>query len=205
MFKSRTFCEKIKLFCLRKFFTIGRLFCYTVRSKANMFNSKNSEVIIMAIGERIKFFRKLNGMTQRELGERLGFVETSADIRVAQYESGKRTPKQDIVDNLAKIFDIDPATLSIPNVDSQKGLMKTFFALEDIYGLTVEHLEDGGVAVISNNMKVNDDLFENLFDWASQSEKHRNGEISDEQYNEWRYKTSEFNDYGMVRELQRSY
>ena len=154
----------------------------------------------MAIGERIRFFRKLNKMTQRELGEKLGFVETSADIRMAQYESGKRTPKQDLVEKLAEIFDVDPATLNIPNVESQKGLMKTFFALEDIYGLTVEHLEDGGVAVISNKKKVNDDLFENLSDWAAKAEQLRSGEISDEEYNVWRYKTSEFKDYGMVRE-----
>lgn len=155
----------------------------------------------MAIGERIRFFRKLNKMTQRELGEKLGFVETSADIRMAQYESGKRTPKQDTIEKLAEIFDIDPATLNIPNVDSQKGLMKTFFALEDIYGITVEHLDDGGVAIISNKKKLNDDLFENLSDWAAKSEQHNAGEITDEQYNDWRYKLSEFRDYGMVREM----
>lgn len=47
----------------------------------------------MAIGERIHFFRTLRGMTQKYLGVRLGFDEKSADVRIAQYESGTRSPK----------------------------------------------------------------------------------------------------------------
>lgn len=42
----------------------------------------------MAIGERIRFFRNLRGMTQKYLGTVVGFPEKTADIRMAQYESG---------------------------------------------------------------------------------------------------------------------
>jgi transcriptional regulator with XRE-family HTH domain len=45
----------------------------------------------MAIGERIRFFRNLKGMTQKFLGVKVGFPEKTADIRLAQYESGTRT------------------------------------------------------------------------------------------------------------------
>ena len=48
----------------------------------------------MAIGERIHFFRTLRGMTQKYLGMALGFPEKSADVRLAQYETGSRTFKQ---------------------------------------------------------------------------------------------------------------
>ena len=50
----------------------------------------------MAIGERIHFFRTLRGMTQKYLGMALGFPEKSADVRLAQYENGSRTPKADL-------------------------------------------------------------------------------------------------------------
>ena len=50
----------------------------------------------MAIGERIRFFRNLRGMTQKLLGIQVGFPEKTADIRIAQYESGTRTPKEDL-------------------------------------------------------------------------------------------------------------
>lgn len=47
----------------------------------------------MAIGERIKLFHNLRGMTQKWLGKAVGFSDATADLRMAQYESGKRTPK----------------------------------------------------------------------------------------------------------------
>ena len=41
----------------------------------------------MAIGERLRFFRKLQGMKLKELGRKMGFPEKSADVRMAQYLS----------------------------------------------------------------------------------------------------------------------
>ena len=46
----------------------------------------------MAISERIHFFRLMRGMTQKYLGTAIGFPEKSADVRLAQYETGTRKP-----------------------------------------------------------------------------------------------------------------
>ena len=48
----------------------------------------------MAIGERIRWFRKRHGLTQRELGLKLGFTNKTADLRIRQYETGLRNPKR---------------------------------------------------------------------------------------------------------------
>ena len=40
-------------------------------------------------------------MTQKQLGEILGFLGKTSDVRMAQYESGIRTPKQDLVKEMA--------------------------------------------------------------------------------------------------------
>ena len=48
----------------------------------------------MAIGERIHHFRLLRGFTQKYLGQQLGFSDSQADIRIAQYEKGARSPKE---------------------------------------------------------------------------------------------------------------
>ena len=93
---------------------------------------------MMAIGERIRFFRNLRGMTQKYLGTVVGFPEKTADIRMAQYESGTRTPKADLTNKLAEVFGISPDALNVPDIDSYIGLMHTLFTLEDIYGLTIE-------------------------------------------------------------------
>lgn len=41
-----------------------------------------------SIGEKIRFIRNLLGMTQKYLGTLVGLPEKTADIRMAQYESG---------------------------------------------------------------------------------------------------------------------
>ena len=48
----------------------------------------------MILGERIKRIRTFRGLTQRELGLKLGYEERNADVRIAQYESGYRVPKK---------------------------------------------------------------------------------------------------------------
>ena len=65
----------------------------------------------MAIGERIHFFRTLRGMTQKYLGVRLGFDEKSADVRIAQYESGTRSPKDNYIALLADTLGVSPLAL----------------------------------------------------------------------------------------------
>ena len=141
----------------------------------------------MAIGERIRFIRNLRGMTQKWLGIAVGFSEKTADIRMAQYESGTRTPKEDLVKTLSGVLEVSPLALSVPDIDSEQGLMHTLFVLEDLYGLKVDtvdgevrlHLENGKAASVS--------LSEMLSAWAEQAEKYKNGEITKEEYDQWRY------------------
>ena len=142
----------------------------------------------MAIGERIRFFRNLRGMTQKYLGTVVGFPEKTADIRMAQYESGSRTPKSDLTENLAGVLGVSPLALSVPDIDSYLGLMHTLFTLEDRYGLTVEKGENGVfMRVDPHKGKDAAVLSEMLNAWAEQSEKYRNGDISREDYDKWRY------------------
>ena len=100
----------------------------------------------MAIGERIHFFRSMRGMTQKYLGQLMGFPEKSADVRLAQYETGTRTPKADLTNSLANALDVSPLALSVPDIDSYLGLMHTLFTLEDRYGLMIDE-EDGEVCL----------------------------------------------------------
>lgn len=142
----------------------------------------------MAIGERIRFFRNLRGMTQKYLGTVVGFPEKTADIRMAQYESGSRTPKADLTESLAGVLGVSPLALSVPDIDSYLGLMHTLFTLEDRYGLTVEKTENGvSMRVDPRKGKDAAGLSEMLNAWAEQSEKYRNGDISREDYDKWRY------------------
>ena len=68
----------------------------------------------MAISERIHFFRLMRGMTQKYLGTAIGFPEKSADVRLAQYETGTRKPKADLTNALAQVLDVSPQALDVP-------------------------------------------------------------------------------------------
>ena len=107
---------------------------------------------------------------------------------MAQYESGSRTPKADLTENLAGVLGVSPLALSVPNIDSYLGLMHTLFTLEDRYGLTIEKGENGvSMRVDPHKGKDAAVLSEMLNAWAEQSEKYRNGDISREDYDKWRY------------------
>lgn len=142
----------------------------------------------MAIGERIHFFRILRGMTQKYLGMLVGFPERSADVRLAQYETGTRKPKAELTAALAQALDVSPHALDVPDIDSYVGLMHTLFTLEDLYGLTVNEA-DGEVCLKVNKDKGKDaaELLKMLYAWKGQADKLSSGEISREEYDRWRY------------------
>ena len=142
----------------------------------------------MAIGERIRFFRNKKGVTQKYLGQVVGFPERSADVRMAQYETGSRTPKADLTRTLAGFFEVSTDALTVPDIDSDIGLMHTLFALEDIRGLTIGEI-DGEICLKLDKSKGKTyvDMLEMLSAWAEQAKKLEAGEITREDYDRWRY------------------
>ena len=147
----------------------------------------------MAIGERIHFFRNKCGMTQKQLGKLLGFPEKSADVRLAQYETGSRSPKADLTAALADALDVAPQALAVPDIDSYIGLMHTLFTLEDRYGLHVDEV-DGEICLKVNVRKNRDaaELHQMLCAWQQAAAMLEAGEITQEQYDIWRYHYPEF-------------
>ncbi len=142
----------------------------------------------MAISERIRFIRNLRGMTQKWLGQAVGFPEKTADIRIAQYESGSRTPKEDLVRSLSNVLGVSPLALKLPDIDSDLGFIHTFFAIEDMHGIRAEKQGDEVHIVFDGSKQTMDkSIFTMLSAWADQAEKYKNGEISKEQYDRWRY------------------
>ena len=126
-------------------------------------------------------------------GMALGFPEKSADVRLAQYETGSRTPKADLTAALAQVLDVSPHALSVPDIDSYVGLMHTLFTLEDNYGLKIT--EQDGELALQVDFRKNEDaarLHEMLWAWREQAAKLEAGEISQEEYDRWRYHYPEY-------------
>ena len=143
----------------------------------------------MAIGKRIKFFRKKKEFTQKQFGRMLGFLGRTSDVRIAQYEAEARIPKQELVEKMANIFDISPNALTVPNIDNYIGLLHTFFALEDLYGLKIITIND---EICLHLDKSDLSLLQMFQAWQEQSAKLEQGKITKQQYDQWRYNYPKF-------------
>ncbi len=142
----------------------------------------------MAIGERINFLRNLRGMTMKFFGMSIGFTENQADVRISQYESGKRTPKENVIEDMARSLNVSTEALNVPNIDSYTGLMHTLFALEDIYGLRIGEIDGELCLRLSKNRKSTYlSMFEMFSAWNEVSKKYKDEQITKEQYDQWRY------------------
>ena len=122
----------------------------------------------MNIGDRIRWFRNRIGLTQKQLGMRVGFPDSNADIRIAQYEVGTRKPKADLTAAFAKASGVSPLALSIPDINHPLALI--FQICADPY----------------NNQQAAQ-LYEMLGEWCNQYEKHLSGAITKQEYDSWRY------------------
>lgn len=90
------------------------------------------------IGSRIKRIRKFKGLTQAELGEKVGLNSN----RIQQYENGARTPKVDMLVNIAKALDVNIRAITDPKINDFYGVMFALFDLEDFWGLEIKSIDN---------------------------------------------------------------
>lgn len=94
------------------------------------------------LGKKIKYYRKANKMTQLYLGKKLGYSDKSAESRIAQYELGRRIPKQDTLKKIARELGVKEEALNVPDVAPMKKTMQILFELERKYNLIPILLDD---------------------------------------------------------------
>ena len=74
--------------------------------------------------------------------------------------------------------------------------MHTLFALEDMYGLKVKNVDGQPHLCLDSSISTpGSSVDEMLRSWMEQADKLKNGEISKEEYDEWRYKYPELDTY----------
>lgn len=132
--------------------------------------------------ERIRFFRKRAGMSQKQLGIAAGLNPASADVRIAQYESGNRRPKPALVSALARALGVSVEALTVPEIHGNAELMQLLFYLEDVYGLTVTDI-DGEACIRFGAGPASEPVRE----WLRMAQRIRRGEITRDEYDRWRY------------------
>ena len=88
---------------------------------------------MITIGTRVKYLRLKHGMTMKYLEQQVGFPVASADVRIAQYESGNRTPKADLIQKLADVLGVPSEYLSTPIPSSPSEIQVMNFWNRQLY------------------------------------------------------------------------
>lgn len=154
------------------------------------------------IGERIGFFRRLHNYTQKELGKLLGFSDKTCDVRVAQYESGDRVPKEEMLKKIAAIFGISPYALNIPNIRTWASRMHIFFAMEDKYGSEIKKI-DGEYYLRIEKTYPDEPCITGvrnavLQEWVDMYTALQEGKITKSEYDYWRYNYPQRGNYNYI-------
>ncbi len=146
----------------------------------------------MSIANNIRTGRKLRGLTQEELGEKIGITGE----RIRQYEGSVRTPKPDYAIKIADALEISHESLTKLDPESGSSIMHFFFDLEDAYGLHVEKFGDQYYLSFEQDggNKYSNRLYKRLESWylAQQKYKLNNNDSMErikqkrDEYNKWR-------------------
>ena len=118
-----------------------------IRNENEIKNKISTEEINKRIGTRIKYARRDKGLSQKELGDKLGL---SAD-RLQKYENGVRKPKLDMLNKIAEALDIQLLSLVDPIIETEEGAMQALFALESEFGAIPKRGKTGKFYVMFDN------------------------------------------------------
>lgn len=143
----------------------------------------------MTTGTKIRRARLQRGLTQKQFGILLGFEEKSADVRVAQYENDTRNPKNDLLNKMAEVLDINVKSLKVDQ-DSVYGedLMFALFDIEDNFHIRIRETPDESLpdeayrGIEFTNEFINSCMKE----WKVRMEQYWAGEITEKEYLEWK-------------------
>ncbi len=107
----------------------------------------------MNIGQQIRSCRKKAGLSQKELGERLGVSQQ----HIAQYENEKRIPKIETIQRIAAALDTD--LFDIISVNEYRNLMNTEVKetiQNDIKSGKIHLITEDEQELTTNYLKLND-------------------------------------------------
>lgn len=127
-------------------------------------------MIEINFGKKLKKYRSLKGLTQKELGLMIGFSNATADSRIRKYEKNLMAPKADIKEKLVNSLEIDPAALSYTEINSTEELIYLFLLLED-YGLAPYEIDGKIYLSFNDTTDLNREINDYLKRWYNKREE----------------------------------
>ncbi len=117
-----------------------------------------------SIGGKIKKFRELRGMSQKELGIKCGFSASSADVRIAQYEKNKKIPREKLLKDIADALEVNDCALFDADMLAYNRMYHALFDMEDLHGLHPVKKPDGYYLEFSGDTVLGQHITKHDFD-----------------------------------------
>lgn len=126
----------------------------------------------MTVGAKIRQYRKAKGLSQKELGK----LSDTAETTIRQYEGGKRTPRIEQIEKIAKALELNPSDLmGWDSADTEKlskevKEIRQFESYLSTLGYAVQTTPDGERSVTKGRMTADfeqaefDELQEKFFE-----------------------------------------
>ena len=134
----------------------------------------------MSVGENIRRYRKLRGMTQAQLAEAVGLTEGA----VRHYESGIRAVKPELLESIAAALGVSDNALKDYGVETAGDLMSLLVRLEDSFGIAPA--SDGSGLTLNPNAPHAPKAAMAIELWAEKRAQLENGEIDAAEYEDWK-------------------
>ena len=87
---------------------------------------------MITFGEKLRYLRQKNNMTQKQLGIAVGFPENTADVRIAQYETNARMPREEQLKKIAQVLGVQKEILTVPVLSKAKEFSAAFFWMNEM-------------------------------------------------------------------------
>ena len=126
-------------------------------------------------GKKLRRLRLLRNFTQKELAVKSGIT----DAAIRNYELGNRSPNKEQLIKIAEALNCDASAL-LDYGSSSKIIQILFDYEKDIKLIPV--IEENGVKLTSTNPA----FICFLLDWIEMQKKYNNGEITDEELEDWK-------------------
>lgn len=136
----------------------------------------SSDSVKNYVADKIKFYRKMAGLTQKELGEKIGVKHNT----ISSYESGKNEPEQDMLFKIAAALDISINELFPQTASSFSGIKGVRIPIlgKVVAGIPLEAITDiDGWEEISPKMAASGEYFALRIKGLSMEPKLHEGDI----------------------------
>lgn len=138
----------------------------------------------MTLGEKIKHYRSVKGLTQKQLGEMAGIHE----VTIRKYEANKISPKRDQLESIASCLGVPLNEFIDLKIVTDSDVLPLLFAIDEVFDIEITSDDNK-----TFKMEFKEPMLNHfLRDWQSIKQLSEIGGVSPENYELWKNMRSSY-------------